>query len=175
MEVGGPCFAHVRSYPWWPAKLVKISASNSKLKKDVFHVVFYGTSETASLPLKELAVISPDHIAKFSSPNSLKRKFFREGLKQMKAEFPWIPMTSITLTDRSSNTPIGPSSPVKKFVNTGASVRKVVKATPIRKGVKVGPLRKVSKDIPAKDSDKNVTKSTPLAVKLDSQEYKLLA
>ena len=109
METGDPCFAHVRSFPWWPAKVVKKSVSNSKVRKEVFQVLFYGTGETALLPLKELAAISPDAVAKFSTPAAMRRKFFREGLDQMKAEFGWIPHTTTQSDTTSANTETLPS------------------------------------------------------------------
>ena len=87
---------------------MKKSVSNSKLTKEVFQVLFYGTQETACLPLKELAVISPDHVKKFSSPAALKRKHFKEGLEEMKAEFDWIPSSSPEHLSSS------PHAPVKK-------------------------------------------------------------
>ena len=87
MEVGEPCFAHVRSHPWWPAKIVEKYVSK---KKETYRVVFYGTMETASLPLKELTAISPGQVDKFSSSAALKRKWFKEGVNQMVQEFQWI-------------------------------------------------------------------------------------
>ena len=85
MDVGDPCFAHVRSYPWWPAKVISKSQ-----QKNVYHVKFFGTGETARLPLKELAPISPKNISKYCNSKILKRKYYKEGVEQMKAEYPWI-------------------------------------------------------------------------------------
>ena len=85
MKVGDPCFAHVRSYPWWPAKVTSKSQH-----KDVFHVEFYGTRETASLPLKELAPITQHSLSKYCNSKILKRKYYKEGVEQMKAEYSWI-------------------------------------------------------------------------------------
>ena len=137
MEVGDPCFAHVRSFPWWPAKVVKKFVSKSKEKSDKFQVIFYGTGETAQLPLKELAIISPDQVLKFSAPAAMRRKFFKEGMLEMKAEFPWISKLAESSSKNSVSRPVidpvvKPIS-IKKANMVGGQVTwKVAKPSPLK-------------------------------------------
>ena len=89
METGDPCFAHVRGFPWWPAKVVNKSVFPLNPKREKYEVIFYGTGETASLPVQKLKAASPENIEKFCSPAAMKRKLFQDGIIQMKSEFKW--------------------------------------------------------------------------------------
>ena len=80
LEVGDCCFAHVRGYPWWPAKVTKRTDRK-------YCLTFFGTHETAWLPSQELRSISPETIQKFNSRESMRRKHFREGFKEMMKQF----------------------------------------------------------------------------------------
>ena len=79
LEVGDSCFAHVKGYPWWPAKVTeKIQSGNKK-----YSVTFFGTYETAFLPSHEVKSISPETIKKLASPAAMRRKNFQHGFREM--------------------------------------------------------------------------------------------
>ena len=142
MEVGAPCFAHVRSYPWWPAKVV----SKSDKKKEVYQVVFFGTGETANLPMKELTSITSSSIFKFCSLKSLKRKYFKEGMEQMKTEFPWI--KSLVLPDQTSSENLvekDPNEEEKSNPDRNISSKQLVSCMPLTEITNAGTIR-VDKD-----------------------------
>ena len=75
LAVGDFCFVHVRTYPWWPARIV-----NSKMKKrkkvlkEIFRVVFYGTNETADLQGEEVVHASSSSIKECATKAAMKRK-----------------------------------------------------------------------------------------------------
>ena len=89
LEVGDCCFAHVRGYPWWPAKVT--NRSNRK-----YCLTFFGTRETAWLPSRDLRSISLETIQKFNSPASMRRKHFGEGFKEMMKLFSNTKETSLS-------------------------------------------------------------------------------
>jgi len=74
---GEGCFAKVRGFPYWPAKVTKVSGNS-------VNVVFFGTNEVASLVLRDLAKASKENQGKFGTEQVLKRKGFSEGLKQLR-------------------------------------------------------------------------------------------
>ena len=82
LDVGDLCFAHVKSYPWWPAQIVATTEKKSG-KNKLFSLIFFGTNEIAKLPIKELIGVSSLSIAKYVTKASLKRKFFKEGFEEM--------------------------------------------------------------------------------------------
>ena len=82
-EVGDLCFAHVRSHPWWPARIVdRVLRSKSK---EMFQVVFFGTGETAWLPMTELKKVTVENLEVEVTPTALKRKKYKEGLTEYKS------------------------------------------------------------------------------------------
>ena len=87
LEVGDPCFAHVRSYPWWPALVVDKAVRGSRPGKQFYQLVFFGTQENAWLPLKELVAISPMNYKKCVTAAALKRRHFKDGLDEMARVF----------------------------------------------------------------------------------------
>ena len=80
LQEGDLCFAHVRSFPWWPAR---ISRKTSKKSRVVYSVIFFGTEETANLPGLEVVSVSDESIRKYVTKGSLKRKLFKEGLDEL--------------------------------------------------------------------------------------------
>jgi len=76
-KVGEGCFAKVRGFPFWPAKVTKVSGNS-------VNVVFFGTKEVASLALRDLAKASKENQEKFGTSQILKRKGYSEGLEQLK-------------------------------------------------------------------------------------------
>ena len=84
VAVGDKCFAHVRSFPWWPAQIVGKKVMKSKRGQLlIFSVMFYGTGETANLPEKELRSLSSESIEKCVTKAALRRKHFKEGYEEL--------------------------------------------------------------------------------------------
>ena len=81
------CFAHVKSYPWWPARIVGCKERcQKKVRSEIFSVVFFGTKETADLPAKELESVSDASIQKYVNKASMRRKHFNEAYEAMMEE-----------------------------------------------------------------------------------------
>lgn len=76
-KAGEGCFAKVRGFPFWPAKVTKVSGNS-------VNVVFFGTKEVASLALRDLAKASKENQEKFATSQLLKRKGYSEGIEQLK-------------------------------------------------------------------------------------------
>ena len=84
LAVGDLCFAHVRSYPWWPASIVsRNEKSQRKAQKITFSVIFFGTNETADLPVKELVSVSSSSIERYVTKAALRRKYYKEAFDEM--------------------------------------------------------------------------------------------
>ena len=81
LDVGDAVFAHVRSYPWWPARIVGIKKTTKSKKGSVhmFSVVFYGTEETANLPDSKLCDVTPETVDKCETKGALRRRNYKEG------------------------------------------------------------------------------------------------
>ena len=82
LDEGDDCFAHVKGYPWWPARITE------KRGNKRFCVIFYGTNEVAQLPKQELKPVSDETIKKFVTSASLKRKGFKKGFGEMTGQPP---------------------------------------------------------------------------------------
>ena len=82
LVVGESCFAHVRGYPWWPAKVT----DKDKSKRKCYNVTFFGTRETAWLTIQDVERDSSKSREKFDSPAARKRKHFGDGLREMMEE-----------------------------------------------------------------------------------------
>ena len=84
LNEGDLCFAHVRSFPWWPARISSKSLKKSK-KGDqlIFSVIFFGTEETAILPEKELLGVCVESIRRCVTKGSLRRKFYKEAYDEL--------------------------------------------------------------------------------------------
>ena len=78
-KVGDPCFAKVRGFVPYPAKIVEKKAT-TKVK---FNVVFYGTKETADVGLENLWEVNASNIQKFVNTKSMSRKYFQSGYEEM--------------------------------------------------------------------------------------------
>merc|ERR1719471_214939 len=76
-KAGEGCFAKVRGFPFWPAKVTKISGSSA-------NVVFFGTKEVASLALRDLVKASEENMEKYGTSQLLKRKGYSAGFDQLK-------------------------------------------------------------------------------------------
>ena len=62
LKEGDGCFAHVKSYPWWPARITEKEWKKSTL---FYSVVFYGTDQTAKLPAVKVIAVTNDLLNKF--------------------------------------------------------------------------------------------------------------
>ena len=102
LEVGDLCFAHVKTFPWWPARIVKTSTRKSKPSK-VFSVLFFGTRETANLPEAELSPVTPSSIQKYVTKPALRRKKYEEAYMELLQE-QTSAQQKISLDESSSNT-----------------------------------------------------------------------
>ena len=80
LQEGDLCFAHVRSFPWWPAR---ISSRTCKKSKVVYSVIFFGTGESANLPRLEIVSVTDENIRKYVTKGSLRRKYFKEGWDEL--------------------------------------------------------------------------------------------
>merc|ERR1719228_1007367 len=78
-RVGEGCFAKVKGFPHWPAKVTKVFGA----KRDRVEVLFFGTREIAGLAIKDVLKASKENINKFNTAQLLKRKGYREGLEQL--------------------------------------------------------------------------------------------
>ena len=80
-SVGDPCFAKVRGFTPWPAKIVGKKTVESEKKK--YSVVFYETEETADVNEELIWEITPENAKKFVSKKLLKRKYFEPAVVKM--------------------------------------------------------------------------------------------
>ena len=82
--IGDFCFAHVKTFPWWPAVIVNTKEKSTKTsRKLLFSVEFYGTDETALLPTTELRHLTPENIEKSVTKAALRRKHYKNGYREM--------------------------------------------------------------------------------------------
>ena len=77
---GDVCFAHVKSHPWWPARVSKKVMKKSQVW---FSVVFFGTMETATLPSKDVIPVTDSNIKRYVTKGLLKRKLFKKGWDEL--------------------------------------------------------------------------------------------
>lgn len=158
LSVGQPCFAKVKGFPAWPAKITAILGNNK------YEVFFFGTSEIASLAHNAVWEASPANMAKFITAKVKKRKFYAVGVEEMNKLIKNNPTYS-TNADHSYSSPTKSTTsapPVKKAPkcplvlvdtrNTPKSPAKTVskpkspvKAVPIPKS----PVKAVSNPKPA--------------------------
>jgi len=73
---GDLVFAKVKGYPPWPARVTSVKSSRYK-------IFFYGTLETATLKKEDMWPYNQENEDKFA-PKNLKRKWYSEGLDQIK-------------------------------------------------------------------------------------------
>ena len=77
---GNPCFAKVKGYCAYPAKVVERS---EKVKKEKYFVKFYGTEENALLDPNTMWPVTEETIKRFVTPGTLKRWKFKQGFEEM--------------------------------------------------------------------------------------------
>ena len=83
LSPGEPCFAKVKGYIAYPAKII---GRAENMKKEKYSVVFYGTAETSIVEPGMIWLVTADTIKKFVTSSSLSRWKFKEGVEEMKAE-----------------------------------------------------------------------------------------
>ena len=82
LEVGEPCFAKVRGWSPFPARVVGCKNSGKKFRVSV---LFYGTKETGDINGENVWPVNSSTIEKFVTKKSLTRKMFKLGWEELKA------------------------------------------------------------------------------------------
>ena len=77
---GAPCFAKVKGYCAYPAKVLERSKN---VKKEKYSVKFYGTDENAVLDPSSMWPVTEETIGRFVTPGTLKRWRFKPGYEEM--------------------------------------------------------------------------------------------
>ena len=80
---GDPCFAKVKGFIPYPAKILK---RIKVMKKEKYSVLFYGEEKTADIDVGNLWPVTSESIKKLVSATSLSRKGFSAGYLEMKVE-----------------------------------------------------------------------------------------
>ena len=80
-NVEDPCFAKVRGWIPYPARIV---GKKMVSKKEKFSVVFFETNETGDMGLENLWPVTSETIKKFVNEKSLKKKDFKAAFEEMK-------------------------------------------------------------------------------------------
>ena len=80
---GDPCFAKVRGWIPYPAKILR---RTKNVKKEKYSVLFYGTAESADVEVAKIWSVTAESVNKFMSVSSLSKKAFRAGYEEMKVE-----------------------------------------------------------------------------------------
>ena len=81
MQIGDPCFAKVKGWIPYPARIL---GRKENKKKTRFSVLFYGTQETADISSENVWDVTPENVRKFVNPKSLLRKNFKLAVDEMK-------------------------------------------------------------------------------------------
>ena len=80
LQVGDPCFAKVKGWIPYPAKIMELRNNGKKVR---YSVLFYGTQETAVLGGEGVWPINDNSVKKFVTPKTLIRKIFKLGFEEM--------------------------------------------------------------------------------------------
>ena len=80
---GDPCFAKVKGYIPYPAKIL---TKSKMVKKEKYSVLFYGEKKTADIEVGNLWPVTSESIKKLVTATSLSRKGFSAGYFEMKVE-----------------------------------------------------------------------------------------
>ena len=75
--------ARVKGWISFPAKILEISQTG---RNKSFQVLLYGELKTAKVDDKCIWPVSPENIKKYVTASSLKRKGFKAGYEEMKAD-----------------------------------------------------------------------------------------
>ena len=79
-NVGDPCFAKVKGWIPYPARVV---GRSSHVKKVKFSVLFYATKETGEIGSENLWPVTPKTVQKLVTAKTLQRKHFKEAWNEM--------------------------------------------------------------------------------------------
>ena len=82
-SVGDGCFARIKGWIPFPAKILEIPLTG---RKRSFQVLFYGELKTAKLDEKCIWPITPENIKKYVTASSLRRKGFKARYEEMEAD-----------------------------------------------------------------------------------------
>ena len=81
LKVGDPCFAKVKGWMPYPARIVGVQRRSKKLK---FTVIFYKTKETGEIWSENLWSVTPVTVKKMVTEKSLKKDIFKNAFEEMK-------------------------------------------------------------------------------------------
>ena len=81
LKVGDPCFAKVKGWMPYPARIVGVQKTSKKLK---FSVLFYRTKETGEIWSENLWSVTPVTVKKIVTEKSLKKDIFKIAFEEMK-------------------------------------------------------------------------------------------
>ena len=82
LQPGDPCFAKVKGWIPFPARVVSCKTSGKKVR---FSVLFYGTKETGDINVDNIWPVNSSTIQKLVTKKSLTRKMFNLGWEELKA------------------------------------------------------------------------------------------
>ena len=83
LNVGDPCFAKVKGWIPYPARIVGKKV-NTKSKKIKFEVIFYETKEIGNIGSENVWEITAGTLKKFVTPKTLSREIFKLAFDEMK-------------------------------------------------------------------------------------------
>ena len=83
LNVGDPCFAKVKGWIPYPARIVGKKV-NTKSKKIIFEVIFFETKETGNIGSENVWEITSGTLKKFVTPKTLSREIFKLAFDEMK-------------------------------------------------------------------------------------------
>lgn len=154
-EVGEPCFAKVKGYPMWPAEVTAVAGSR-------YEVFFFGTHEVAKVGPKDILKATPANVEKHSQSPFINRKFYKEGLQEMK-EFSekasgTVKRVSFPVDETAQSSPsLSPSkSPSKKLkLETPFQVPLITTKEFAKTVVEKSPKRKSALKTPDKTKEKS--------------------
>lgn len=159
LSVGQPCFAKVKGFPAWPAKITAIQGNNR------YEVFFFGTAEIATLADNSVWEASPANMAKFITQKVKKRKFYAIGVEEMNKLIKKNPTYS-TKADHSYSSPTKSKQATSKkaplvLVDTRTAPKSPVKNAPIPKSP-VKSIQNTKSPVKAVPSPKSPVKSAPV-------------
>ena len=82
-NIGDPCFAKVKGWIPYPAKIVGRKENKNNKKRTMFSVLFYQTKETGEIRSENVWSVTPETVRKFVNPKSLLRKNFKLAVCEM--------------------------------------------------------------------------------------------
>ena len=82
MDIGDPCFAKVKGWIPYPARIDGILSNKSSRKKK-YQVTFYETDERNTVTHENIWPVSPEIVKKFVTEKTLSRRFFKDAWSKL--------------------------------------------------------------------------------------------